>query len=200
MLSANASMYSIIPSISGSCTSLFFFRSSASIFIPLLCTTAPWLHRVPQSVLAVWIQLTVEPFQLVVVFFESSLIFHCHVVYSPYLNSLFCHIIPVTVFCVTFLHSILCELYVNRLHTIFFNKFLLLCLFAIFLSIFTAGQKNSRFLFPQSFRFFCVLFHADRAPQGSPAWSSHSAPSPFLLRSIYAMESSTFPQSADGSS
>ena len=97
----------------------------------------------------------------------------------------------------------LCELYVNRLHTIFFNKFPASSLsFLLFFCLsFTAGQKKTpRFLFSAEFSFrFC--FTPNRAPQGSPAWSSHSAPSlPFFSGRYTQWKAPTFPQSADGSS
>lgn len=208
MLSANASMYSIIPSIfwllyQSFCFSLF--RSSAFHFYSALCTTAPWLHRVPQSVPGRLDTAHSRAISARRSVFESSLIFHCHVVYSPLSYSLFCHIIPVTVI-LCYVSSLAVYRCVNYMSTVYIPYFstnfrLLLCLFAIFLSIvYRRAEKTPRFLFSAEFSFrFC--FTPNRAPQGSPAWSSHSAPSlPFFSGRYTQWKAPTFPQSADGSS
>ena len=210
MLSANASMYSIIPSIfwllyQSFCFSLF--RSSAFHFLfrsLYHCSMAaqssskrPWPF---------WIQLTVEPFQLVVVFFESSLIFHCHVVYSPLSYSLSCHSVPATenLCYVSFTCSIpLPQLYVNRLHTVFFNKFQPFSLsflpFSVYRLLSGTEKDSAAYFFRGVSLFFC--FTPNHAPQGSPAWSSHSAPPlPFFSGRYTQWKAPTFPQSADGSS
>lgn len=182
---------------SGSCTSLsvFLFSDPAlSIFIPLF---VPLLHGCTEFLkasLAVWIQLTVEPFQLVVVFFESSDI------------PLSCCLFSFILFFILSHHSgngnsvlrffscsiPLCELYVNRLHTIFFNKFpassLSFCYFSVYRLL--QGRKNSAVSF---FRrvFFSFLFHAEsRTTRLTGMVVTFGTISPFLLRSIYAMESS----------
>lgn len=96
------------------------------------------------------------------------------------------------------------KLYVNRLHTVFFNKFqpFSLSFFTIFCLSFTFwNRKRLRSLFfPRSLSlFFC--FTPNHAPQGSPAWSSHSAPSlPFFSDRYTQWKAPTFPQSADESS
>ena len=194
---------------SGSCTSLsvFLFSDPAlSIFYSALCTTAPWLHRVPQSV----------PGRLDTA--HSRAISARRSVFRVFSDiPLSCCLFSFILFFILSHHSgngnsvlrffscsiPLCELYVNRLHIIFFNKFPAssLSFLPFFCLSFTAGQKKTpRFLFSAEFSFrFC--FTPNRAPQGSPAWSSHSAPSlPFFSGRYTQWKAPTFPQSADGSS
>ena len=212
MLSANASMYSIIPSIFWLLyQSLLFFSFPIQrfpFFIPLFVPLLHGSHRALQifpvrldtahsraisarrSVFRVFsdIPLSCCLFSFILFFILSQR--------SGNGNSVLRFFLLQYTVAVNYMSTV----YIPYFST---NFRLLLCLFLLFfcLSFTRRSRKKLRSLFfPQSFSFrFC--FTPNRAPQGSPAWSSHSAPSlPFFSGRYTQWKAPTFPQSADGSS
>ena len=195
---------------SGSYTSSSVFLSYGrvlSIFYFALCTTAPCSHRALQifpvrldtarsraisahhSVSRVFsdIPLSCCSFSFILFFILSqrsgngkSVLRFFHLQYTV-----------AAIICQPFTYCIFQQ--ISAFFFVFFYHFLSIVYFL-------EQKKTPQLIFSaESLSFFC--FTPNHAPQGSPAWSSHSAPSlPFFSGRYTQWKAPTFPQSADESS
>ena len=207
MLSANASMYSIMPSIFWLFIPVLLFFSYGRVLSILFRSLLPLLHartELLQIFLSVWIQLSRAISAHHSVSRVSDIPLSC--CSFPLSYSLSCHSVPATenlCYVSSICSAYRCRNYMSTVYILYFSTNFqpFLCLFTIFCLSFTFwNRKRLRSLFfPRSLSFFC--FTPNHAPQGSPAWSSHSAPSlPFFSGRYTQWKAPTFPQSADESS